>query len=47
MLAWAGASFAMADSPDDVRRMAKHVVRARRGEGGGVAEAIACWLGER
>lgn len=45
MLSWAGRGFAMADAPDDVRRAAREAVQARRGEGGGVAEAIARWLG--
>ena len=44
LLAWAGTSFAMADSPADVRSAARHVVAAGRGQGGGVAEAIGRWL---
>jgi hydroxymethylpyrimidine pyrophosphatase-like HAD family hydrolase len=44
MLSWAGRGFAMADAPDSVRRAARDTVQARRGEGGGVAEAIARWL---
>jgi len=45
MLAWAGRAFAMADAPEDVRLAARETVGARRGEGGGVAEAIGRWLG--
>jgi hydroxymethylpyrimidine pyrophosphatase-like HAD family hydrolase len=45
MLAWAGRAFAMADSPEQVLAAAGQAVRSRRGEGGGVAEALRRWLG--
>ncbi len=44
MLSWAGRALAMADAPGEVRAAARGVVRARRGEGGAVAEAMARWL---
>jgi hydroxymethylpyrimidine pyrophosphatase-like HAD family hydrolase len=45
MLAWAGRAFAMSDAPEEVRLAARETVDARRGKGGGVAEAIGRWLG--
>jgi hydroxymethylpyrimidine pyrophosphatase-like HAD family hydrolase len=46
MFKWAGRSFAMGHSPDDVARHAtERLSPSRRGEGGGVAEAIGRLLG--
>ncbi len=45
MFAWAGRSFAMGQSVEAVRASATDTLRATCDEGGGVAEAIARWLG--
>jgi hypothetical protein len=45
MLSWAGRSFAMAQAPDVVRSAATDVLDASSRSGGGVAEALARWLG--
>lgn len=44
MFAWAGQSFAMGQSPDDVRAAASVTLEATAWTGGGVAEAIRRWL---
>lgn len=44
MLEWAGRSFAMGGAPDAVRAIASDVLAVKAGQGGGVAEAIDCWL---
>ena len=46
MLRWAGRSFAMGQAPDAVRASAKEILAATSSTGGGVAEALARWLGE-
>ena len=46
MLAWAGRSFAMGQSPEVLRRTAQVVLEATATTGGGVAEAVERWLGE-
>jgi HAD superfamily hydrolase (TIGR01484 family) len=45
MLRWAGRSFAMGGSPAQVCAAAGDVLEAPIGRGGGVAEAVARWLG--
>lgn len=45
MLRWAGRSFAMGGAPPAVLHSAGGVLSVRAGQGGGVAEAIARWLG--
>jgi Cof subfamily protein (haloacid dehalogenase superfamily) len=45
MFTWAKRSFAMGQAPDAVRRAATDSLRATAHTGGGVAEAIARWLG--
>jgi hydroxymethylpyrimidine pyrophosphatase-like HAD family hydrolase len=44
MLKWASCSFAMNSAPVAVCETATRVLDARVGQGGGVAEAIECWL---
>lgn len=44
MLLWAERSFAMGQAPEDVRRAAKHQLRATVASGGAVAEALAILL---
>jgi hydroxymethylpyrimidine pyrophosphatase-like HAD family hydrolase len=41
MFEWAGWSFCMGQAPDEVRRTAKHSLRATAETGGGVAEVLA------
>jgi hydroxymethylpyrimidine pyrophosphatase-like HAD family hydrolase len=45
MFAWAGQSFVMAGAPEEVARVAQTRLAAKAGQGGGVAEAVACILG--
>ena len=45
MLAWAGRSFAMGQSPASVREAAGCVLEATAYTGGGVQEALARWMG--
>lgn len=45
MLAWAGRSFAMGHAPPEVKEAARETLDATAETGGGVAEAIARWLG--
>ena len=47
MLVWAGRSFAMQGSPAVVCRAATETLAVPTGAGGGVAEAIERWLGNR
>jgi len=42
--AWAGRSFCMAHSPQDVKRHAGEVLRANNTQGGGVAEVLQRWM---
>jgi hydroxymethylpyrimidine pyrophosphatase-like HAD family hydrolase len=46
MLEWAGRSFAMGGAPEAVRTVASDVLAVKMGQGGGVAEAISCWLAD-
>lgn len=46
MLAWAGRSFAMGHAPPEVKEAARETLDATAETGGGVAEALARWLGD-
>jgi HAD superfamily hydrolase (TIGR01484 family) len=46
MFAWAGRSFVMGQSPDEVARHASHRLQATSRDGGGVAEAIRAILAD-